>query len=374
MLGRAKRFDYVLMILLLVLALVGLVVLYSATRVMPKDNGDRMFTVQVVCTIIGFILAFIIAIMDYGMFKVIGPIIYSLGVLMLIFVLFAPTINGSHSWINLGGLGTFQPSELAKVATIIIIAYFLEKFEEEQGSRKINFLKLAIFSAIPIFLVFMQPDYGTCLVFAGIAVVMYFFAGIEYKQIAIIIGVCAVIGILLWVFLIPNVPYILDRILVFVDPGRDPGGAGMNVFMSKVAIGSGEWFGKGFLMGSYTQGATVPVKESDFIFSVIGEEWGFVGSIIVLFLFTAIILRCIMISRHARDKFGSYIAIGVAAMMTIHVFENIGMSIGMLPVTGIPLPFVSAGGTALIVYYIAMGVVLSISGQRDGGLIPDKLI
>ncbi|HZK70813.1 MAG TPA: rod shape-determining protein RodA [Clostridia bacterium] len=359
-----KQFDYLLFIAVLALSVFGLVVLYSATRQMVKGNGDRIFTMQVICMIIGIIAAIVICKIDYTVYKVLGPFMYIGSIILLIIVFTFPPINGSKSWINVKGLFTFQPAELAKIAFVMIIAYFLERIEEERFARWQNTIKTLLYAMIPILLVILQPDLGTCMVFMFIGFVMFFVAGLKYKYIMWGIVATFISFPLVWYLFIEKNDYIKDRILSFLDPTSNPLSAGYNVLNSKLAIGSGGLFGQGWLNGNMTQTMSVPVKESDFIFSVIGEEFGIIGCVLVVALILFILLRCLYIAKNSRDKFGSYMVIGITALFAFHAFENIGMTIGLLPCTGIPLPFVSAGGTALVSYFAAIGIVMSISIRR----------
>lgn len=359
-----KQFDYLLFIAVLALSVFGLVVLYSATRQMVKGNGDRIFTMQVICMIIGIIVAIVICNIDYTVYKVLGPFMYIGSIILLIIVFTFPPINGSKSWINVKGLFTFQPAELAKIAFVMIIAYFLERIEEERFARWQNTIKTLLYAMIPILLVILQPDLGTCMVFMFIGFVMFFVAGLKYKYIMWGIVATFISFPLVWYLFIEKNVYIKDRILSFLDPTSNLLSAGYNVLNSKLAIGSGGLFGQGWLNGNMTQTMSVPVKESDFIFSVIGEEFGIIGCVLVVALILFILLRCLYIAKNSRDKFGSYMVIGITALFAFHAFENIGMTIGLLPCTGIPLPFVSAGGTALIAYFAAIGIVMSISIRR----------
>ena len=356
-----KQFDYLLFLAVLALSAFGLVVLYSATRVMR--NGSKIFIMQVICMLIGLIVAIVICRIDYTVYKVLGPFLYIGSMSLLLLVFLFPPINGSRSWINFK-LFTFQPSELAKIVFVMIIAFFLERMEEERLTRRQNTIKALLYAIIPISLVIMQPDYGTCLVFIFIGFVMFFVAGLKYKYIMWTFAAAIISLPAMWFLFIEKNLYIKDRILTFLNPARDTLNAGYNVNNAKIAIGSGGWFGKGWINGNMTQTATVPVKESDFIFTVVGEEFGIIGCILVIALILFILLRCLYIAQNSRDKFGSYMVIGISALFAIHTFENIGMSIGIMPVTGIPLPFVSAGGTALIAYYAAIGIALSISLRR----------
>jgi rod shape determining protein RodA len=210
--------------------------------------------------------------------------------------------------------------------------------------------------------VLLQKDLGTALVFAFIFLTFIYIAGIPYRFIFILCGGLMLSLPFIWVYVLNDKRK--ERILTFISPERDPQGAGYHVIMSKMAIGSGQLFGQGYGSGILTQNRRVPVNESDFIFSVVGEELGFIGGIIFILLGLFIILRCIHIAKNASDSYGSFLVIGVTAMLAFNFIENIGMSIGVLPVTGLPLPFVSQGGTSILANYIGIGIVLSVSLRR----------
>jgi rod shape determining protein RodA len=208
----------------------------------------------------------------------------------------------------------------------------------------------------------LQKDFGTTMVFLFIIVTMLFIYGIKYRYFLIVLGFGVLSSPFAWFFALNEKRR--DRIRVFIDPERDPLGAGMNVSRSKLAIGSGQITGKGLFEGPQTQNSAVPVKESDFIFSVIGEELGFIGALIIILLIMVLLIRCIYIAMNAREHFGSFMVVGISSMFAIHFIENIGMSIGILPVTGIPLPFISAGGSSMVTNLTAVGILLSISMRQ----------
>jgi rod shape determining protein RodA len=281
--------------------------------------------------------------------------------LLLIAVIVLNSNKTEHkSWIMLPlGLGTFQPSEIMKIIFILTVADFLARIKEDEKKKVQNIIKLVLYSAIPIGLVFIQPDIGTGLVFVFILIIMLFIYGIPIKILLVTAASITVMVPFAWFFAMPT--YMKNRILTFINPSLDPNGSGLNVARSITAVGSGRLSGQGLYQGVMTQASRVPVKESDFIFSVIGEELGFIGAVAIVLLFIVLIIRCVYVAKNAEEHFGSYIVIGISAMFAIHAMENIGMSIGLMPVTGIPLPFVSSGGTALIAYFIGIGVVFSVS-------------
>lgn len=358
-----KRFDYLLFLPVFLLTMFGLLVLKSATLT-RVDGGMKIMIMQLIGLGIGLILAFIISSVDYKDLKTLSIILYSVSILLLILVLLVGTGEqyGSRSWLK-AGIFSFQPSEITKITFIIIVAMYLEKLKEGVGNRDKNVLKLILYCFVPIALIIAQKDYGTTMVFLFILLVMLVAYGIKLKALLLTSFGLLLTTPLLWIFVLNDKRR--ERILTFLDPERDPLGSGYNVLRSKMTVGSGRISGKGIFQGVQTQNSSVPVKESDFIFSVIGEELGFIGVVFILLLISIIMIRCLYVAMYARDNFGSFLVIGVSAMLGIHFIENIGMSIGLLPVTGIPLPFVSAGGSALVSNYVAVGIVMSVALRRQ---------
>lgn len=356
-----KKFDYILFSAVIVLSIIGAFVVSSAVH--PLTSGKRIIIVHVGAILVGIVASIIISLIDYKDYKTLGVFFYIITTGLLVYVLFAGTGEqyGSKSWIDLGFI-TFQPADLAKITYILLASVFLERIYDEQNNKMANILKFLIYSAIPIALIVVQKDFGTALVFIFIFFVLVFICGIAYKYLVILATAFLLSTPFIWFYLLNDTRR--KRIFVFLNPELDPLGAGYNVIRSKMAIGSGQIYGKGLYRGIQTQNRSVPVSESDFIFSVVGEELGFIGAIIVIFLICVILMRCIYIARKARDSYGMFVAIGITAMWAFHAMENIGMSVGVLPVTGIPLPFVSAGGSYMLTSYLAVGIILSISMRR----------
>ncbi|MEN8907542.1 MAG: rod shape-determining protein RodA [Clostridiales bacterium] len=357
------NFDYILFTSVSILSIIGLFIVRSATLEMSK--GDKMFYVQLGSWFVGLILAMLISKMDYNDLKNLGIVLYVFCMLLLILVLFigyGETLN-SRSWFNVPMIGSFQPSELAKIAFVIMTAIYFEKIKDGHKRKYNSMLKLVVFSIIPIILILRQPDVGTVAVFIISFLVMLFICGLPYKYILITIFLMIPMSIYIWFFKLAK--YQKSRILVLFHPEDDLQGKGYNVYKSKIAVGSGQLTGKGLFKGIQTQNSGVPVKESDFIFSVIGEELGFIGAVIILLLIFFILMRCIYIAKNAKDSFGSFIVIGFTSILAFHYIENVSMNIGLLPVTGIPMPFVSQGGSALITNYISIGIILSVSMRKS---------
>ncbi|MCX8130122.1 MAG: rod shape-determining protein RodA [Clostridia bacterium] len=358
-----RYYDYVLFISVLLLSGIGMVALYSATLSMDDFN---MVVKQGVALGIGIVLSLAISFFDYKDFKTVGIIFYLISIVLLIYVIFkgtGATQWGSNSWMKVPVFGSFQPSEIAKITFVIVISTFLERLKEGQEQQGRNLLKFIIYSAIPIGLVILQKDYGTSMVFIFMFFIILYIYGLRYKY--IFMGLIASIpcAVLAWIFLLNQKRK--DRILTFIFPDlADPLSNGFHIKYAIRAIGSGKLSGKGIFQGIQTQRGIVPVKESDFIFTVIGEELGFIGCIVVVALIYIILMRCIYIAKNSRDLYGSFLVSGLTAMMGFHFIENIGMNIGILPITGVPLPFISQGGSAMVTNYIAIGIILSVSIRR----------
>jgi len=316
---------------------------------------------------IGLVFFIILSLIDYKDFKTLGFLVYFFTLSLLVLVLVKGTGDqlGSRSWIEIFGF-SLQPAEFAKITFILVASIFLERIYDGVKDRAANIVKFLFYSAIPIGLVIAQKDFGTSMVFVFVFFVLIFVCGLKYKYILILFGAGAAFAPVAWQFLNETRR---QRIIVYLysvifNTDLDPTKYGYNVKKSKVAIGSGQIFGKGLYSGFQTQNDGVPVKESDFIFSVIGEELGFIGAMVIVALICVLILRCIYIAKHSRDSYGMFLVIGITSYLGIHFVENIGMSIGVLPVTGIPLPFVSQGGTAIMTNFIALGIIMSVSMRR----------
>jgi rod shape determining protein RodA len=352
-----KRFDYTLLIAVLVLSAIGLVILRSAVHDKPS-----IFNSQCLALIMGIALCLILSAIDYKDLKVISLFIYFGAMALMVYtLLFGKEQSGNKNWISLAGFSV-QPSEFAKIAYIILASVFLERMKDSEEKNKYDIIKFIAYTCVALGLVLLQKDLGTAMVFAFIFLIFIYVAGIQYRYIFILFGGLMLSLPFIWVYVLNDKRK--ERILTFLSPERDPLNAGYNVIMSKMAVGSGQLYGQGYGGGLLTQSNKVPVKESDFIFSVVGEEFGFIGAMVIIILGLFIILKCIHIAKNASDSYGAFLVIGFTAMISFNFIENIGMSIGLLPVTGLPLPFVSQGGTAMMAYYMAIGIILSVSIRK----------
>jgi len=360
-----KELDLILLFATLLLSIYGLIVLYSA------QGGDySAIRTQVVSTVVGFILIAILCTMDLDVIKRSWKVVYAISLALLVMTLFlGQGLDewGAKSWVYIGSF-SIQPSEIVKVGLIFSFAAYIDKYKDKINEPLI-LLRILVFAAIPVGLILLQPDFGTAMVYLFFIAAMLFVAGISWKW----IGLFAVIGLIGGYILLTNLSgFRADRIQNFLNPSRDISGSNWQQYQGMIAIGSGMLNGRGFLKGSQSQYGYIPEKETDFIFSVLAEELGFIGAIILVILFTIIIIRLVMIARKSNNTFITIMVTGVAAMLFIHIFENIGMTIGIMPVTGIPLPLFSSGGTFQLICLILIGLALSASMQKsynDPGVI-----
>ena len=341
----------------------GIVIIQSAG--LHTDPGE--WRKQILYAILGLGVMAVFTRIDYRNLSKFAPAFYVIIVLLLAFILRGGhSSHGAQRWISLGPLGTFQPSEPAKLILAISIAWVLCKGEYTKISE---LWKPLVMVAIPALLVAKQPDLGTALVFLAIMSAQLFFGLPKWQHFA----AYALAGVAAAAFAIES-KYILKpfqkaRLLVFLNPKADPQGAGYNLNQSKIAIGSGGWFGRGLHHGTQTQLNFVPEHSTDFIFTVVGEELGFIGTLLLLACYGVLLFGGIIAMLSARDRFGFLLASGIVAMFAFHIVVNIGMTIGIMPITGIPLPFLSYGGSAILTDFAAIGVLLNIYAQKDRGVL-----
>lgn len=375
-----KNIDWIFMVSLLAIILVSLVVLRSASANV-FDDSYYFVKRQLLWAVVGLFLMFLISTFDYSFLARFGNYIYVGNIILLLAVfVIGYESKGAQRWISLG-LFDLQPSELAKIAIIISFAAFLVKRQERLDSIW-DLIPCFVYVGIPFLLILRQPDLGTSLVFLAILMGMLWIGRTNPKIIIIILLVAFLLVLIVFGILfissdgfqkipedlpipLPFKPYQLLRLVIFVNPDMDPLGAGYHVIQSKVAIGSGGVWGKGYQQGSQVQGDFLPEHHTDFVFSTIGEELGFIGGIGVLGLYFILFWRMIFIAKEARDMFGTLIVTGVVSMLAFQIFVNTGMTMGIMPVTGIPLPFLTYGGSGMLSNMIAMGLVLSVNIHKQ---------
>lgn len=370
--SKLKRFDFILLLTTIMLCVFGFIIINSAT--MSKLSGSEPYLkTQIVAFALGLVALFVLVFIDYDIYGHFYLPIYGITLVLLVYVLINPVSASEwgdvRSWISIGSV-SFQPSELAKFGVIISVSKFIDINKDDLNNPAV-LVKVLVFAFIPIALILMQPDLGTALVFIFFLAVMIFIAGIDQKYIiaVLLIGlIFLIVGLVSFYFIMqdytPNKDYRLDRIVTFFYPELDPEDTGYQVIQSKTAIGSGMIYGRGLYEGVQNQLGYLPTKETDFIFAVIGEELGLVGGLSLLSLYALLLYRLIRIARHSSNLFGSLIVTGIAAMQFFHIFENIGMTMGLMPVTGIPLPFISSGGTFMLVNMVSIGLALSVGMKR----------
>lgn len=346
----------------LLLILISFMIIGSATHInSPSEERYWYVQRQGIFAVMNGLLVFFLLHFDYKALQKYANTLYVINLVMLIAVMaFGQTALGAQRWIQLGPISV-QPSEFSKIIMIIAMASLLEKRVGKLNSLK-DLLPVAAYMGVPFLLVMKQPDLGTSLVFIAILVGMLFAAGVNLRLMGgLFAGGIAMLPIF-WHFL---KDYQKMRIMVFMDPNVDPLGSGYHIIQSKIAIGSGMLFGKGLFEGTQSQLNFLPENHTDFIFAVIGEELGFVGAAIVLILYGIFLFRAVKIANDAKDNFGALLAVGIASMMAFHLLVNVGMTAGIMPVTGIPLPLMSYGVSSLTTNMVAIGLLLNINMQRQ---------
>lgn len=352
------HFDWVLLLLVLLLAGVGILNLYSATA---SWTGTPAYLKQVYWLGLGLLIALGVSAFDYRHLEHTGFFLYGLNLLLLVLVLLVgKTTMGATRWINLGGLN-IQPSEVMKIVIIITLARYFSQRDNTRGYSLAELFVPFLLLGLPVLLIIKQPDLGTSMLIIFIGGTMTLFAGIRRLTLAVLalLGAAGAIGG--W-FLLHD--YQRERVHTFLDPEKDPLGAGYHIIQSKIAVGSGGFFGRGFMGGTQSQLSFLPERHTDFAFSVFAEEWGFAGSLVLVLLYLLVIIWGMYIARRAADTFGMFLALGVVGMLFWHIVVNLGMVIGLLPVVGVPLPLFSYGGTSMITTMIGTGILLNVSMRR----------
>jgi rod shape determining protein RodA len=343
----------------LVLAIVGCVLVYSATYY--SDPGLGLVKRQILWVAIGITLMIIFMVIDYHVLFDIAPILYAIGVVLLLYLLiFGKLTANVKSWIRFGGF-QFQPSEFMKVFTALMLARFFDSNDRAYLDFR-SFLVAMGIVGLPVGLIIVQPDFGTAATFFPLIAVTMFFGGIRARVWIAMILIVAIALPAGYMFFLK--PYQRERLIIFLNPERDPLGKGYQVTQAKIAIGSGGIHGKGFKHGTQAKLEFLPARHTDFIFAVLGEEWGFIGVLIVLGLYLYLIVQALLFAKHARDRGGTFLVICLIAFVIFHVLINVSMQIGVLPTTGIPLPLISYGGSSTMMFFIAIGLILNVDMRR----------
>ena len=404
-----RAFDWPLLAVALTLSVFGIAMVYSAGQTDVPTRVEHLWQRQIIWLAIGLVAAYLVSRASVRLLDWAATPVYLAANAVLLLLLFvgkgAKTGTATHSWLSVGGVKLGQPSELAKIAVVLMLA---KVFSARQAAPKslVDLWKPALVALIPWLLIMAQPDLGTGLVFIGIFFAMLFWSGATWQvlvlaaspAVSLVLAVnttlwgvwfLLLIGLVLWykpyiaegVFVVvANVvmgvvaplawerlsPYQQRRFLGFLDPRNDPQNAGYHVIQSQVAIGSGGWLGKGFTQGTQKRLAFLPEQHNDFIFPVVGEELGFIGVTIALALFLVLFLRCVRVAARATDSFSSLVAFGLVSTMFVHLLVNVGMTLNLMPITGIPLPFFSYGGSFMLACWIAVGIELRLSSAGRG--------
>lgn len=356
-----QNFDWVLLILLIIIAGVSILNLYSSTYPIREIGGAQIFKKQIYWFLIGFFVFFMMTTFNYSLLERMAFPAYFISVILLVIVLIVGKVSsGSQRWLVLGPI-SFQPSELMKIAMVMVLAKF---FSEQGGSSEYRLRDLwqpFLLILFPFAFILKEPDLGTALFLALLSASMVLIAKVHWKSLLIFFAACASFAPFVWIGL---KDYQRARIMTFINPDMDPLGAGYHINQSKIAIGSGFLWGKGFLQGTQTRLHFLPEQHTDFAFSVLAEEWGLIGSVALLFLYLFLILWGLNIARSSKDRFGSMMAIGIVGIVFWQVVINVGMVTGLLPVVGIPLLLFSYGGSSLITSMAALGLLMNISMRR----------
>ena len=352
-----NKLDKVLLLAVLAILLIGLTVLYSASKEYGQQN---IVLCQAFWILFGIVLMIVATRVDYQRFISISYLLYGINILLLVLVLFfGKAAGGAHRWLSFGAFN-IQPSEIAKITLILALSAYMSRRKADVA--KISFPFGALLIALPAFiLILIEPDLGGALLLLPITLAMLFTAGARVKHLASLVFLGIASLPVFWHFL---KDYQKQRLFVFVNPNMDPLGSGYTVIQSKIAVGSGGLFGKGWLGGTQNQLNFLPERHTDFIFSVVGEEWGFLGARILVRLYTLVIYRGTKIIETTPDTYGRLMAAGFVALFFLQVAINVGMTIGFLPVVGLTLPLISYGGSSLVVMLVCIGLLLNIGMRR----------
>jgi len=352
-----RDYDWWLLAVVLGICGMGVLEIYSATH---NSHLAGMHWRQFWWIVLGMVCMLVLSQIDYHAILDQAPLLYLVGVLALVLVLaVGHTRFGAKRWIPI--LGAFlQVSELVKLIIIIVLARFFSEVRTDRLTLA-DLVKAAVLTGLPLGLILLQPDLGTAMVLVPLAVVGAFLAGIQWKHAVVVIALGAMMLPVGWHFL---KPYQRERVTTFLRPEEDPKGSGYQILQSKIAVGSGGFWGKGIGKGSQNQGGFVPVRYSDFILAALAEELGFAGVFVTLSLYMALLLRLVRNAQRANDRAGMYVVMGVAAILGFHVLVNVAMVIGYMPVTGIPLPLMSYGGSATLFVFLSLGLVMNVRIRR----------
>jgi rod shape determining protein RodA len=355
-----QNFDWTLLTLVLLLCVIGIINIYSA-GFSAGETQIPFYLKQIQWIVLGLIVMMLVFFIDYRFIIKGAYIFYGISIALLLLVyIYGSAMRGSQRWFAIGGF-FFQPSELVKLTIILALARYFNDHKSNQPYKLRELLVPMLIVGLPFLLILKQPDLGTALIVIIIAASIIFFIGVNWRSFIIASASVLISMPIAWHFL---KDYQKERLIIFFNPDKDPLGAGYHIIQSMIAVGSGGFFGKGFLKGSQTQLKFLPEQQTDFVFSVFAEEWGFIGGFIVIILLLFLILWGLKIALHAKDFLGTIIAFGITALISWQIFINLGMVLGILPVVGIPLPFLSYGGSAMVSTMIAIGLLMNINVRK----------
>jgi len=356
-----RELDMKVLISIIVIAFFGALNIYSATY---TQSGSRYIITQLLWLFLGLFITYVILCVDYAVLQNYAHIFYWASIFLLVIndTLFrGAVVNGASSWVRIGSVG-IQPSEFAKLAMIIILSKKISDMDGKINNLK-NFAILAAYALLPMALIVIQPDMGMTMVCFFTVLGILFIAGLDLKVIGWgFAGVAGLIAIIWNLSIMPT--YWKNRLISFINPGSDELGSGLQLVQSQIGIGSGGFLGKGFMKGTQVSGGFIPEASTDFIFSVVGEEWGLLGALALISLYGYIIYKFIDIAKTSKDIFGSMLTVGIISTMLFSILQNIGMTIGIMPITGITLPFMSYGGSSMLTSFMGAALVLNVGMRR----------
>jgi rod shape determining protein RodA len=357
-----RRFDLNFALVVLALNLVGLINLYSATHGLQTVGLNRLFTNQIMWLFMGWAVFVAMTFVEYQILYRMAYLAYLINVLALLLVSIIGRVSyGARRWIDIGPI-PYQPSETMKIALVLVLARYLASKTKPEGLGMRDLVWPLVLLLIPFGLTVKQPDLGTAMMLGFIFTTMILFVKVKRKILVACVLAISVAVPVAWTFGLKE--YQKQRVLTFLEPGKDPRGAGYNSIQSKIAVGSGRFMGKGFRKGTQSQLEFLPERHTDFIFSVLSEEHGFVGSLTTVGLFCVLLLMGTGIATQARDKFGALLVVGILSYVFWHMFVNVGMVTGLLPIVGIPLPLLSYGGSGMLTTMLGLGIISSVSFRK----------
>ncbi len=359
-----QNFDWLIFAVVVLITVLGIMTIFSATRPVLEKGQPSFYLRQTVWLVLSIAALFVSVSFDYRRLEGIAYHIFGAGlILLLVTVLLGHTGMGAQRWLRLGPV-SFQPSEFFKVGLIVVAARYLSTRPSPLTASSL-LTPVCLFGVVPFLLLYRQPDLGTAVVLTGILIVMLLAKGVQ-RRVLLIGGLIVVLslpfaGSVVWEGL---KEYQRNRLVAFIDPKVDPKGIGYQIEQSKITIGSGKVLGKGYLKGTQGPFRFLPERHTDFIFSVYSEEWGFIGSLFLIALYALLIMRGFETAYNAKDEFGTLLSIGICVMFLLYTTINIGMTMGLMPVVGIPLPFFSYGGTALLTNFVCVGLLINVRMRR----------